>query len=109
MSTNLLALGQETRHPSENLLSYKGEVRGRVWSLSPFPRPPQPAWTRLERHTVPRTASNSYEYTWNTRGSQSPADGMSLPITSHSWFRSCGSSRRKRTHEAILLRGARQG
>src|SRR5260370_9675538 len=28
------------RHPSENLLSYKDEVRGRVWSLSPFPRPP---------------------------------------------------------------------
>ena len=36
-------------YESENLLSYKGEVKGRVWSLSPFPRPPQSAWTRLER------------------------------------------------------------
>src|SRR5438874_13622338 len=27
------------RHPPENLLSYKDEMRGRVWSLSPFPRP----------------------------------------------------------------------
>src|SRR5438874_11840437 len=27
-------------YESENLLSYKGEVTGRVWSLSPFPRPP---------------------------------------------------------------------
>src|SRR2546421_10451186 len=27
------------RHPPENLLSYKDEVKGRVWSLSPFPRP----------------------------------------------------------------------
>src|SRR5205823_10049188 len=27
------------RHPPENLLLYKSEVRGRVWSLSPFPRP----------------------------------------------------------------------
>src|SRR5438105_5181469 len=27
------------RHPPENLLTYKDEVRGRVWSLSPFTRP----------------------------------------------------------------------
>src|SRR2546421_3409948 len=36
-------------YESENLQLYKGEVKGRVWSLSPFPRPPQPAWTRVER------------------------------------------------------------
>src|SRR2546423_671291 len=40
---------EDPRHPSANLLSCRGEVRGRVWSLSPLSSPPQPAGTRLER------------------------------------------------------------
>src|SRR2546421_4972599 len=53
--------------------------------------PPQPSWTRVERHTVPRTASNTYKYTESAWGRQRPSVGMSLPITSHFWFRSCRS------------------
>ena len=91
-------------YESENLLSYKGEVKGRVWSLSPFPRPPQPAWTRVERHTVPRTASKSYQYIGRTRGSQPPSDAMSLPITSHPSPGADGSPRKECAYEAVLLR-----
>ena len=40
----------------------------------------------VKRHTVPRTASTSYEYTGRSAGNQSPSDGMSLPITSHLWL-----------------------
>src|SRR6266700_2177856 len=46
---NTVAYVHRNLYGSENLVSYKGEVKGRVWSLSQFPRPPQSAWTRLER------------------------------------------------------------
>src|SRR5437016_10805277 len=73
----------------------KSEGESGVSRHSPDPRNQRgPAWS----------ASNSYEYTWNARGSQYPSDGRSLPITSHRWFRSCGSSGKERMHEAILLR-----
>src|SRR5438309_2876815 len=34
-----LCVQQEAGHQSANLQSYKDEVKGRVWSLSPLPRP----------------------------------------------------------------------
>src|SRR6266566_5467078 len=80
------------RHPPENLLSYKDEVRGESGVSRHCPRPPEAAWTRLERiqHTL---------VYWEHRGKQRPLDGMLLPITSHRWFRSCGSSGKERAYE----------
>src|SRR6266849_7604124 len=44
-----------------------------------MPQALQSAWTRLERHTVPRTASNTSQYSGSARGSQPPEGGIFLP------------------------------
>src|SRR6266568_1678994 len=72
------------RHPPQNLLSYKGEVKGRVWSLSPFPRPPQPAWTRVER-------IQQLEVYWEDPGKSA---SIRCHVTSHP-FLGVGALRRK--------------
>src|SRR5438270_11809549 len=78
--------------------------KGESGVSSHSPDPPQPAWTRVERHTVPRTASKSYQYIGRTRGSQPPSDAMSLPITSHPSPGADGSPRKECAYEAVLLR-----
>jgi hypothetical protein len=44
-----------------------------------MPQTLQSAWTRLERHTVPRTASNISQYSARAWGSQTPEGGIFLP------------------------------
>ena len=44
-----------------------------------MPQTPQAAWTRLERHTVPRTASHTSQYSGSAWGSQPPEGGIFLP------------------------------
>ncbi len=46
---NTVAYVHRNLDESANLVAYKGEVTGSVWSLSPFPSLPQSTWTRLER------------------------------------------------------------
>src|SRR5438105_7681386 len=76
------------RHPPENLLSYKGEVRGRVWSLSSLPRPPQPTWTSLER-------IQQLEVYWEDRGKSA---SIRCHVTSHPPLGAGGSRGRKGAH-----------
>ena len=44
-----------------------------------MPQTPHSAWTGLERHTVPQTASNTSQYSGSARGSQPPEGGIFLP------------------------------
>src|SRR6266849_4316120 len=68
----------------------KSEEKSGVTCQSPqtFLNQCGPAWS----------ASNTYQYTENAWGSQCPADGMSLPITSHCWPGAGGSRGRKGDH-----------
>src|SRR5437879_12079149 len=76
----------------------KSKGESGVSSHSPDPHNQSgPAWS----------ASYRYEYTGNIEGRQRSSDGMSLPITSHSWLDACGSRRKEHAYEAILLWGAR--
>src|SRR5207244_8803251 len=54
VGTERKPLKHDARHPPENLLSYKDEVRGESGVSRHCPRPPEPAWTRLKRiqHTL---------------------------------------------------------
>jgi hypothetical protein len=61
---------------------------------------PREALTRLER-TPPR-----YQYSGAHWGSQRPAVGMSLPLTSHPSLGAGGSCRKDRSEIVSLLRGS---
>ena len=58
------------------------------------PDPPQPTWTRLER--IQQLGVDG----------EDPGKSVSSrwQVTSHPWFRSCGSRGKERAYEAILLR-----
>src|SRR6266566_5830162 len=51
----------------------KGEVTGRVWSLSPFPRP-------SKQRGPASSASNTSQYSRSAWGSQPPEGSMFLPF-----------------------------
>jgi hypothetical protein len=92
------ALGQETRHPSENLVSYKGEVKGRVWSLSPFPRPPA---TSVDPRGAHPTHSSIRRMPGEDSGHQLACHFPLLPIAGLAPVgRATG---KERAYEAVLL------
>src|SRR5438132_11997971 len=66
----------------------------------PFPQ------TLLNQRGPAWNASNTPKYTGSDRGSQCPTRPMSRPLTYHG-VGSCGSRRKERAYEAVLLRRAR--
>src|SRR5437868_9435017 len=90
------------RHPPENLLSYKGEVRGRVWSLSSLPRPPA---TNVDPPGAHPTARSILGGSREVSVHQMPCHFPSLPI--HRLAPVGHAAGKERAYEAVLLRGAR--
>jgi hypothetical protein len=70
-----------------------------------MPQTLQSAWTRLERHTVPRTASNTSQYSESARG-KSAARGWhlsSLLLRIPGWVPPGHVEGKEHTHVAALL------